>query len=175
MRETFVLGPLTKDGNITLLIRPKFHTPGTFHIDDLVRYGIFCVEKAVQQIESKKLKPQIACIYDRTGMTNQNKDGQVVKLALRMATALQDFYCERLGDFYVIGANTMFWIGHKLIKPFLAQKTRDKIKLINKLEELEQFYDKDHIYKEHGGTLEYEYDPHKMWGLPKEGEEESKE
>ena len=108
-------------------------------------------------------------------MTNQNKDGQVVKLALRMATALQDFYCERLGDFYVIGANTVFWIGHKLIKPFLAQKTRDKIKLINKLEELEQFYDKDHIYQEHGGTLEYQYDPHKMWGLPKEGEEESKE
>ena len=57
MRETFVLGPLTKEGNITLVIRPKFHSPGTFHIDDLVRYGIFCVEKAVQQIEARKLKP----------------------------------------------------------------------------------------------------------------------
>ena len=43
---------------------------------------------------------------------------------------LQDFYCERLGNFYVIGANWMFWAGHKMIKPFLAKKTADKIKLI---------------------------------------------
>ena len=73
--ETFVLGPVNKDGCITLLIRPRFHTPGTFHIEELVRYGIFCVEQAIKQIEAQKLKPQIACIYDRRGMTNQNKDG----------------------------------------------------------------------------------------------------
>ena len=146
MCETFMLGPITKENNITLFIRPRFHKPGTFHIDDLVRYGIFCVEQAIKQIEAKGLKPQLACIYDRTGMTNQNKDGQVVKLALRMATMLQDFYCERLGDFYVIGATTAFWIGHKLIRPFLAKKTREKIKMINKLPELEEYFEKENIY-----------------------------
>ena len=105
-------------------------------------------------------------------MTNQNKDGQVVKLAMKMASTLQDFYCERLGDFYVIGATTAFWIGHKIISPFLAKKTRDKIKIINKLEELEQYYDKNNIYEELGGSLKYSYDPHTMWNLPKEGQEE---
>ena len=69
-------------------------------------------------------------IYDRTGMTNANRDPDLIKFAMRMVGLLQDFYCERLGNFYVINANWMFWVGHKLIKPFLAKKTRDKIKLI---------------------------------------------
>ena len=55
--ETFVLGPINKDGCISLFIRPRFHTPGTFHIDELVRYGIFCVEMAVKQIEAQNLTP----------------------------------------------------------------------------------------------------------------------
>ena len=59
-----------------------------------------------------------------------------MKFAYKMVGMLQDFYCERLGNFYVINANWMFWAAHKLIKPFLATKTRDKIKLIYNNEDL---------------------------------------
>ena len=88
MRETMMLGPLTKEGNITLFIRPRYHVPGAHHIDDLVRYGIFIVEQAIKKIKADKLDPRLACIYDRTGMTNQNKDGQILKMSIRMATLL---------------------------------------------------------------------------------------
>ena len=104
--------------------------PKAQHIDDLVRYGLFVIEKAIQRIEVENLEPRIHCIYDRTGMTGSNRDTALIKFAYRMVTMLQDFYCERLGNFYVIGANWMFWAGHKMIKPFLAKKTAEKIKLI---------------------------------------------
>ena len=88
LMETMLLGGTTKDGSLVLLVRPRYHVPGAHHIDDLVRYGIFIVEKAIQRIEKEKLNGKIACIYDRTGMTNQNRDGQIVKMTMRMATLL---------------------------------------------------------------------------------------
>ena len=48
-----------------------------------------------------------------------------------MIGMLQDFYCERLGNFYVLGANWVYWAAFKLIKAFLAKKTREKIHIIN--------------------------------------------
>ena len=80
-----------------------------------------------------------------------------------------------MGDFYVIGANTAFWIAHKIIKPFLAKKTREKIKLVNKHEELRQWFEEDQIFEEYGGNKKYSYDPYGMWGLPKDGEEEKED
>ena len=67
-------------------------------------------------------------------MTSANRDTAVIKFSLRMASMLQDFYCERLGNFYVIGANWRYWAAFKMIKPFLATRTREKIKLIDNLE-----------------------------------------
>ena len=81
----------------------------------------------------------IHCIYDRTDMTSANRDSAVIKFALRMASMLQDFYCERLGNFYVINANWLYWVGFKLLKPFLAHRTREKIKLINQIEQLHEW------------------------------------
>jgi len=78
------------------------------------------IERAIEQIEADGLEPRVHCIYDRTGMTSSNRDTALIKLAFKMISLLQDFYCERLGNFYVIGANWMFWAAHKLIKPFLA-------------------------------------------------------
>ena len=136
LKQTLMLGPITKDNKLSLLVRTRYHVPGDHDIDDLMRYGIFCVEQAMKRIKEEDRNPQIACIYDRTGMTGANRDSQIVKMAYRMIGTLQDFYCERLGEFIVIGANTAFWIANGLIKPFLAKKTREKIKLVYKDEEL---------------------------------------
>ena len=129
-RPVMSLVGTTKDNCVIVLCQPKYHDPGAQHIDDLVRYGIFIVEKAIEKINKNGHLPQIHCIYDRTGMTSSNRDSALIKFAFKMIGMLQDFYCERLGNFYVIGANWMFWAAHKLIKPFLAEKTRQKLKLI---------------------------------------------
>ena len=83
-----ILGGLTKRNELTLYVRPRYHQPGVHHIDDLVRTGIFIIEQAIKKIEAEGLDPHIACVYDRTGMTNQNKDGQIVKYTMRMASLL---------------------------------------------------------------------------------------
>jgi hypothetical protein len=44
---------------------------------------------------------------------------------------LQDYYAERLAMFYVIGANWLYKVAYALIKPFLAQKTKEKVKNLN--------------------------------------------
>ena len=110
----------TKDNCIIILCQPRYHIPGAQPIQELVRYGIFCLEKAIEKIDRDGLPPQIHCIYDRTGMTGANRDTALIKFAFKMIGMLQDFYCERLGNFYVIGANWMFWVAHKMIKPFMA-------------------------------------------------------
>ena len=139
--------------------------PAAQHIDDLVRYGIFIVETAIKKIDAEGLEPRIHCIYDRTGMTGANRDMALIKFSLRMVSMLQDLYCERLGNFYVIGANWMFWAAHKIIKPFLAQKTRDKIKLIYQNEQLQEWISPENLIEDHGGSLVFQYDPQALWGL----------
>ena len=37
-----------KKGRSTLILRPRYHTPGEFEIDLMLRYGIFMVEKAIR-------------------------------------------------------------------------------------------------------------------------------
>ena len=147
----------TRDNSIILLVQPRFHEPGAQHIDDLLRYGIFIVEQIIKQIEREGCSPTIHCIYDRTGMTSLNRDNALIKLSIKMAKMLQDFYCERLGNFYVIGANWLFWMAHKLIAPFLAKKTAEKIKLIYQLPQLHEWIDTNNLIEEHGGTLPYQY------------------
>ena len=48
---------------------------------------------------------------------------------MNFAGMMQDYYAERLSRIYVINANWMYKMAYALIKPFLAQKTKDKVKL----------------------------------------------
>ena len=63
-----------------------------------------------------------------------------------MASMLTDYYCERIGKIYVIGPSTLWLIGFNLCKPFLSRKTKENMKLIYKLPELEQYFEKENIY-----------------------------
>ena len=130
-KETIKIVGHSIDNSLVVLVQARYHEPTAQHIDDLVRYGIFVTEQAIQRLEREGRKPCIHVIYDRTGMTNANRDYALIKLSYKMIGMLQDFYCERLGNFYVLGANWVYWAAFKLIKAFLAKKTRDKIHIIN--------------------------------------------
>ena len=76
---------------------------------------------------------QLAVIYDRTEMTRANQDGQLMKFSLSFISMLQDYYAERLSMFYVLGVNWLYRIAYACVKPFLAQKTKDKVCLTSLL------------------------------------------
>ena len=157
-RPVMAFAGISRDNCIVILCQPKYHKPGAQTLDLMVRYGIFVIEKAIQRINAEGLEPRIHLIYDRTGMDSSNRDSAIIKFALKMVGMLQDFYCERLGNFYVIGANWLFWCGHKLIKPFLSAKTSQKLKLIYQLDQIQEWIAPEQLIEEHGGTLPYQYD-----------------
>jgi len=41
-----------KVGRATLIVRPRFHTPDEYPMEQMLRYGIFMVEKAIRLTES---------------------------------------------------------------------------------------------------------------------------
>ena len=145
----------TRDNCILIVCQMRHYTAGSVQKEELIRYGMYCVDKAIQKIEAEGLQPYIHCIYDRLGMTSANRDMIWIKFVYNLAKMMQDYYPERLGNFYVIGANWLYWAAFKMIKPILAQKTRDKVKMIDRLEQLQECIDPANLQPEHGGTLEF--------------------
>ena len=82
-------------------------------------------------------------IYDRRGMSKSNKDKDYPGFAKKFAQMVQDYYAERLGMMYVVGATLVFRGLFKLVKPFLAKKTKQKIRILNSERELKEFFDVD--------------------------------
>merc|ERR1711971_236030 len=87
-RPVMAVAGRTRDNCIVLLVQPRFHEPGAQHIDDLVRYGIYIIERVIKQIDREGLEPRIHCIYDRTGMTSSNRDNALMKFAFKMIKLL---------------------------------------------------------------------------------------
>ena len=54
LREIIIIGPPTKEGHISILARPKFHTPGVHSIEDLQRYATFVLEQVVKKVKEEK-------------------------------------------------------------------------------------------------------------------------
>jgi len=75
-------------------------------------------------------------IYDRAGIGMANVDRKLITFNLQFVKILQDFYAERLSCFYVLGANFMYWAMYKTVSMFLAEKTKNKINLIDNNEDL---------------------------------------
>jgi len=86
----------------------------------------------------------------------------------KFVSLLQDFYAERLSMLYVLHTNWLYKLAYGIIKPFLAKKTKEKIKIINDIPELLQYFDEDCLLPEHGGTSDYQYDPYSEFGLKRE-------
>ena len=83
----------------------------------------------------------------------------------KFVSLLQDFYAERLSMVYVLHANWLYKLAYGIIKPFLAKKTKDKIKIIGEIPELLNYFDEDCLLPEHGGTSDFKYDPFTEYGI----------
>ena len=64
-------------------------------------------------------------------MTSDNRDNKLISFTMSFVKMLQEYYAERLGLMYVIGANWVYKGMWYLVSPFLAEKTRAKIVLVS--------------------------------------------
>ena len=51
IKETIILHGTDKDNRFCIIVRPRYHNPGLFTIDELIRYGIFIIDQATKQTE----------------------------------------------------------------------------------------------------------------------------
>jgi hypothetical protein len=68
---------------------------------------------------------------------------------------LQDFYAERLAVSYVLHIGWFYRMMYQVAKPFIAKKTRDKIRILGGPQNLREFFDDDQLLREYGGSDDY--------------------
>jgi len=103
-------------------------------------------------------------------MTKKNYDTTLIKFAMKFVGILQDYYAERLSVMYILNVNWLYKMMYGMIKPFLAQKTKDKIVILDQPEHLNKFFNEDQLLPEYGGTVPFEYDPYSYFGIMHEEE-----
>ena len=55
-RPVMSISGLTRDNCLVILCQPRYHVPGAQTLDEMVRYGIFVIEKAIQKIDQEGLE-----------------------------------------------------------------------------------------------------------------------
>ena len=96
-------------------------------------------------------------IWDREGFTKKNFDRSLLKVMKELLQVLQDYYAERLSYVYILHPNWFFKTLFAMIKPFLNDNTKKKIRILDKPSELHKYFTADNLLLEHGGTSPFLY------------------
>jgi hypothetical protein len=70
---------------------------------------------------------QVCVIADRENTGWKNFDKRFLG-KMGLAQVLQDFYAERLHKVYILHINWIFKAIHSIVKPFLSERTKSKVK-----------------------------------------------
>eukprot|EP01120_Amphizonella_sp_Union-15-10_P003525 TRINITY_DN13944_c0_g1_i1.p1 TRINITY_DN13944_c0_g1~~TRINITY_DN13944_c0_g1_i1.p1 ORF type:complete len:450 (-),score=97.40 TRINITY_DN13944_c0_g1_i1:87-1385(-) len=152
--KAYILGK-DKQGRPMILLNEHLHDPEERDLDESIKFGIYWVEKAIAMMEPPV--EQFIIIVDRTLSTRKNVDMVLIKELAK----LQDYYCERLGAAYVIGANWIFQLIWKVVKHLCDKNTQEKVNIISKHKCEKTFLeiaDKETLPPKYGGTSTYVYD-----------------
>eukprot|EP00658_Telonema_sp_P-2_P037436 TRINITY_DN2692_c0_g1_i1.p1 TRINITY_DN2692_c0_g1~~TRINITY_DN2692_c0_g1_i1.p1 ORF type:complete len:290 (+),score=44.30 TRINITY_DN2692_c0_g1_i1:226-1095(+) len=139
------------EGRPCILILPKFHDPDRSEPQSMVRFGVWLLEEGARKCDVTGLNGgsnQLCVIYDRRGMSMRNMDRKLFSVVLDLVDIAQDYYAERLGQVYVLGANWFYFTMWRIVRPFLSQRTKDKIIMIDEPREMLKFFESpDHLYQ----------------------------
>lgn len=144
-----------KEGRFCIIIKSGLHFPGKTTFENTMRLCVYWIEKIIKLADESGVK-QIVAIVDRTNTGMSNIDyGMIGKSGLM--NMLQDYYAERLKKVYILHVNWVYKVVYKLIKPFVATKTNEKICIMSKVDDLKEYFDEDQLLEEHGGKSTYKY------------------
>lgn len=145
---------LSKDGNGTplLVIVVRNHSMQGREMPTAKRFIIHAMDRVTDC-----LRPggRFVVAIDFEGMAYRNADAQVL---LACFDVLQRFYVERVEAMWFVQPPAVFWAIWKVVRPFVAAKTRDKIHFVSKSSVgplvLSKFHAHD-VPAAFGGTGEY--------------------
>eukprot|EP00331_Platyophrya_macrostoma_P031942 CAMPEP_0176438492 /NCGR_PEP_ID=MMETSP0127-20121128/19318_1 /TAXON_ID=938130 /ORGANISM="Platyophrya macrostoma, Strain WH" /LENGTH=357 /DNA_ID=CAMNT_0017822457 /DNA_START=18 /DNA_END=1091 /DNA_ORIENTATION=- len=127
--------------------------------EETLRFGVWLMETALALGSKIYGGKKVVMVFDRRGYSKKNMSPNgtgVMKEVLRM---LQDYYPETLERFYIIGLDWFFRFIYAIARPFLSEKTRNKIQVSDGIDILQKNFTKENLIKEYGGTYDFKYDP----------------
>lgn len=141
-----------RNGNICLVFKARRHHPKETNNEESVKMIFYFLEK-LEERSINEGRFQIVFINDREGVGMSNVDYSFMGMAKDLISKFQNYYPEKVLRIFVLHPNFLFKTLFAVIKPFLNARTSEKIKIVNKLNELDQYFDKDNLTIEAGGNV----------------------
>jgi len=145
-----------KEGHPCLVVKIKRHIPKESPVENSIRLGVYLLETGIKLADDVG-QTKLCVIWDREGFTKKNYDPSVFTTLRELSGVLQDFYAERLHSLYILYPNWFFKTMFTLVKPLLNEKTKSKIKIIDKVSDLYKYFTADNLMMEYGGTSPFQY------------------
>lgn len=145
-----------KEGHPCLVVKVKRHIPKESPVADSIRFGIYLLEQGIKLADAVG-QSKLCVIWDREGFTKKNYDPSVFTTMKELSGVLQDFYAERLQSCYILHPNWFFKAMFTLIKPLLNDRTKAKIKIIDKIADLQKYFTPENLTVEYGGKSPFQY------------------
>ena len=147
-----------KEKRPCLVVKVKRHVriPGVSSVEASIRFGVYLLEKGIKLAEESG-QQKLVVIWDREGFQRKNFDSSMFKTMRELSGVLQDYYAERLHSLFILHPNFFFKTVYGMVKPFLNEKTKSKIKIVDKSSELFKYFTADNLLMEHGGTSPFLY------------------
>jgi hypothetical protein len=140
-------------GRPCIVMKHSKHIPEQSNFDEMIRCFIYILENACKLADEKGIK-QICLIIDRENCGWANFDRRFLSKK-NPITIFQDFYPERLHSIYVVSINWFFRSIFGMVKPLMAEKTKNKMKILSDLNELKNYFQKEDLLTEHGGSSSF--------------------
>lgn len=134
-------------GRPVLYLTPGLHNP--FLAEKRVELMVFLLEETW-----RRGYPQLTWVLDMGHLGERGKDDQSQETRKATMHILQNYYPERLGALYVLHAPWYFKAVVTLVWPFLDSRTRQKIHISMKEEDLPTVIAPEELIKTLGGTKE---------------------
>ncbi|EAR93079.1 divergent CRAL/TRIO domain protein (macronuclear) [Tetrahymena thermophila SB210] len=147
---------MDKQGNPCLVVKVKYHRPGVSSQDVVLRYFLYLLEEGISKCEQAGTG-KVSVIWDREGFDKKNFDSNLFSTFKKLNQIMQDNYAERLSTIYILHPNWFFKTIYAVVKPFLTSRTKSKITIVDKTEELKKFFEPSELLIEHGGTSDYKF------------------
>lgn len=139
----FVSG-FCRNGYPVLYMTPGAKNP--FDADHRVKLMVFLMEETLRRGYER-----LTWVFDFSKMGERGKDEESSKTRQQVIKILQDYYPERLGALYMVNTPWYFSVVATLVWPFIDKRTRVKLHIGVKVEDLKKFIDPAMLIEHLGG------------------------
>jgi hypothetical protein len=129
-----------KNGRPCIFAASKNHLIDAENHDANLRTIVNMLEKATVE-STEKADGFIAVIIDMDDAGRKNMDTHLFIGKPGLVQVLQEYYPERLGSCYIMHTSWIFRVMWAIISPFLDEKTRKKVHVLYKTEEILDHFD----------------------------------